>query len=75
MLVRSGNDAANVLAMHIGGSMEGFVKMMNDKAAALGCKNTHFANAHGLDDPSHYTTARDLMTITRHALTLPYFPR
>lgn len=38
MLVRSGNDAANVLAMHIGGSMEGFVKMMNDKAAALGCK-------------------------------------
>lgn len=75
MLVRSGNDAANVLAMHIGGSMEGFVKMMNDKAAALGCKNTHFANAHGLDDPNHYTTARDLMTITRHALTLPYFPR
>lgn len=73
MLVRSGNDAANVLAMHIGGSMEGFVKMMNDKAAALGCKNTHFANAHGLDDPNHYTTARDLMTITRHALTLPYF--
>ena len=73
LLVRSGNDAANVLAMHVGGSIEGFVKMMNDKAAALGCKNTHFANVHGLDDPNHYTTARDLMTITKHALTLPYF--
>lgn len=60
LLVRSGNDAANVLAMHVGGSIEGFVKMMNDKAAALGCKNTHFANVHGLDDPNHYTTARDL---------------
>lgn len=58
LLVRSGNDAANVLAMHVGGSIEGFVKMMNDKAAALGCKNTHFANVHGLDDPNHYTTAR-----------------
>ena len=73
LLVRSGNDAANVLAMHVGGSIEGFVKMMNDKAAALGCKNTHFANVHGLDDPNHYTTAREMATITEYALTMPYF--
>ncbi len=74
LLVRSGNDAANVLAMHVGGTIENFVKMMNDKAAELGCQNTHFANVHGLDDDNHYTTARDLLTITKHALTLPYFP-
>lgn len=74
LLVRSGNDAANVLAMHVGGTIENFVKMMNDKAAQLGCENTHFANVHGLDDYNHYTTARDLLTITKHALTLPYFP-
>lgn len=73
LLVRSGNDAANVLAFHISGSIEGFVQLMNDKAAELGCKNTHFANVHGLDDPNHYSTARDLLTITKHALTLPYF--
>ena len=71
--VASGNDASVAAAEFIAGSEEEFVKMMNDKAAALGCKNTHFANVHGLDDPNHYTTARDLMTITKHALTLPYF--
>ena len=73
LLVRSGNDAANALAFHVSGSIESFVQLMNDKAAELGCKNTHFANVHGLDDPNHYSTARDLLTITKHALTLPYF--
>jgi len=73
LLVRSGNEAANILAQHVGGSIENFVQMMNDFAAKLGCSKTHFANAHGLDDPNHYTTARDLLKISEYALTLPHF--
>ncbi|MBQ2775686.1 MAG: D-alanyl-D-alanine carboxypeptidase [Clostridia bacterium] len=73
LLVRSGNDAANILAQHIGGTIENFVQMMNERAAKLGCTNTHFANAHGLDDPNHYTTARDLLKISEYALSLPHF--
>ena len=46
---------------------------MNDKAAELGCENTHFKNPDGLHDPDHYTTARDLYKISKYALTLPYF--
>lgn len=61
LLVYSANDAANVLADYIGnGSIEAFVGMMNEFAARVGCNATHFANAHGLDDDNHYTTARDL---------------
>lgn len=74
LMVRSGNDAANILADYIGnGSIPAFVDMMNDLAKRLGCKNTHFANPHGLDDPNHYTTARDLLTFTKYALSLPHF--
>ena len=73
LLVRSGNDAANVLAMHVGGTIENFVAMMNELASRLGCSATHFANAHGLDDPNHYTTARDLLKFSEYALTLPHF--
>jgi D-alanyl-D-alanine carboxypeptidase (penicillin-binding protein 5/6) len=68
MLVRSGNDAALALAEHIGGSVEGFAGMMNDTARALGATNSHFANPHGLHDPDHYTTARDLARIMRHGM-------
>lgn len=69
LLVQSANDAANVLADYIGGgSIEAFVGMMNDFVKSLGCQNTHFVNAHGLDDPDHYTTARDLATIYRYCL-------
>lgn len=73
LLVRSGNDAANVLAQYVGGTIPQFVDMMNELAKKLGCKNTHFANPHGLDEAGHYTTARDLLKFTKHALTLPHF--
>ena len=68
MLVRSGNDAALALAEHVGGSVEGFAEMMNDTARALGATNSHFTNPHGLHDPDHYTTARDLARIMRHGM-------
>lgn len=70
LLVYSGNDAANVLADYIGkGDIGVFVGMMNDFAARLGCKQTHFVNAHGLDDDDHYTTARDLGIIYKYCLS------
>lgn len=69
LLVQSANDAANVLADFIGGGdIDTFVGMMNDFVKGLGCENTHFMNAHGLDDPEHYTTARDLVTIYKYCL-------
>ncbi|SEN26675.1 D-alanyl-D-alanine carboxypeptidase family protein [Lihuaxuella thermophila] len=73
LMLRSGNDAAMAIAEHIGGSMEGFVYMMNEKAAYLGLRNTHFANPHGLDAKDHYSTARDLATLTAYALKNPIF--
>ena len=69
MLVSSANDAANVIAHYVGnGSIDTFVDMMNQFAANLGCTGTHFTNAHGLDDPEHYTTANDLAKIYRYCL-------
>lgn len=65
IIVQSGNDACVVMAEGIAGSVEGFVKLMNDKAKQLGLTNSHFANADGLDDPEHYMTARDLATLAR----------
>lgn len=50
-----------------------FVRRMNEKAKELGCKNTHFTNPHGLHNENHYTTARDMATITEYAMTLPNF--
>ena len=50
-----------------------FVQLMNKKAEQLGCRNTHFTNAHGLYNPDHYTTARDMATIAEYAMTLPNF--
>ncbi|MGN0475861.1 MAG: D-alanyl-D-alanine carboxypeptidase family protein [Ruminococcus sp.] len=75
LMISSGNDAALVLADYVGGDsgVDGFVKMMNDKAKELGCENTHFVNPHGLHDPDHYTTARDMYKITSYALMLPDF--
>ncbi len=74
MMVPSGNDAALTLADYVGGGdVQKFVDMMNDKAKALGCANTHFTNPHGLHDDNHYTTAADLTKIARYAMTLPYF--
>lgn len=62
-MLYSANDAALNIAGIIGGSQEGFVEMMNQRAAQMGCTDTHFTNAHGLDDPEQYTTARDLVKI------------
>ncbi len=63
IMVASANEVANAVAEHIGGSQDAFADMMNAKAKELGCKNTHFMNAHGLYDDNHYTTAYDLALI------------
>lgn len=68
LMLRSANDAATAIAIALGGSVEGFADMMNDKANELGLKDTHFENPHGLDSPEHYTTARELAIITAEAL-------
>ncbi len=73
MLLPSGNDAANAAAVSIGGSMNGFVELMNQKAEELGLKATHFANPSGLDAEGHYTTAYDLAQLARYALDNPVF--
>lgn len=64
----SGADGSMGLAYSTAGSEEGFVKLMNEKAAELGMKNSHFANVTGLHDSEHYTTAEDLSILLRHAL-------
>lgn len=68
MLLASGNDAANTTAYVLAGSTQGFAKMMNEKAAELGMKNTSFVTPSGLDDENHYTTAYDLAVLTAAAL-------
>lgn len=68
LMLRSGNDAAVTLAEHIGGSVEGFVHLMNEKAKWLGMTNTNFANPHGLEDENHVSTAYDLAILMRYAM-------
>ena len=76
MMLVSGNDAAEAIAEHVGGSIPNFVEMMNANAERIGTVNTHFSNPHGLPDPyNHYTTASDLALITAHALQNPEFAR
>lgn len=75
LMLKSGNDAAIAIAEHIGGSVEGFCEMMNQKALDLGAENTRFTSPHGLDMPDHYTTAYDLALITRYALNNPVFSK
>lgn len=65
LLLYSANEIAYGLAEHVGGSLENFVEMMNARARELGAVNTHFANASGLYDPNHYTTAYDMAMIAR----------
>ncbi len=69
MLVVSANEACDILAETVAGSVESFVDAMNAKAKELGCENTHFANPSGLNDSEHYTSAWDLYLITKEALT------
>ena len=68
----SANEACNIIAEHISGSISAFVERMNTRAAELGCSGTHFANTHGMPDDNHYTTARDIFLIAcegmRHQL-------
>ncbi|MBI2911567.1 MAG: D-alanyl-D-alanine carboxypeptidase [Chloroflexi bacterium] len=75
LLLPSGNDAALAVADLVAGSEERFVEMMNDRAAELGMRDTHFANPHGLDEDRHFSTANDILRMTRHAMTFPLFAR
>ncbi len=67
MMLKSANEAANGLAEHTAGSIEAFAAMMNEKAASLGCTNSHFVNPSGLNDPEHYTSAYDMALIAQAA--------
>lgn len=75
LMLRSGNDAAVALAIYCGGTVEGFVQLMNDKAHALGLTGTHFENPNGLDSPDHHSTARDLAVLTAYAMENPIFAK
>ena len=67
-MLSSANEACNVIAMYISGSVDAFVERMNQRATELGCTGTHFANTHGLPNDSHYTTAYDLSRIARECV-------
>lgn len=73
MMLTSANDAANVIAVHVGGSVNAFVNKMNEKVKKLGLKDTFFLNPTGLDAEGQYTTARDMAKITKYAMSLPIF--
>lgn len=68
LMLNSANEAANVLAEHISGSVEDFAILMNKKAKSIGCENTNFLNANGMHNDNHYTTAEDLALITKYAM-------
>lgn len=68
LMIPSANEAANVLAEHVAGSVESFATMMNTKAEELGCETTHFVNPNGVHDENHYSSAYDLYLITREAM-------
>ncbi|MBD3110197.1 D-alanyl-D-alanine carboxypeptidase [Bacillus sp. AGMB 02131] len=69
LMLRSGNDAAVAIAEHVGGSLDGFVYLMNQKAEEIGMKNSSFTNPHGLDNTeNHYSTAYDMALLTRYAM-------
>ena len=73
LLLASANDVANLIAEGVGGTIENFIAMMNEKAAELGATNTHFTNAHGLTDVDHYTTAYDMYLIFNEAIKYDVF--
>lgn len=73
MMVASGNDAANVIAQYIGGTIPLFLEELNRYIKSIGCQNTTFYNPHGLHHPKHVTTARDMAQLTREALKNPHF--
>lgn len=73
LMLRSGNDAAVALANYVGGSIEGFAEMMNNKSEEMGLKNSHFIVPHGLDNEGHYTTAYELAKMADYALKIDKF--
>lgn len=73
ILLRSSNDGSVAAAEYLCGSEQQFVQLMNEKAKEMGLTNTHFANAHGLDHPEHYSSARDLTTLARYCIRNPLF--
>ncbi len=73
LMLRSGNDAAVALAIHVGGSIEGFANMMNEKAKEMGLTNSHFVVPHGLDNEGHFTTAYELAKMADYALKIDKF--
>ncbi|MCZ8520584.1 MULTISPECIES: D-alanyl-D-alanine carboxypeptidase family protein [Paenibacillus] len=73
MMLRSGNDAATTIAEHVGGSVEGFAYLMNEKARMIGMKNSSFKNPSGLDEEEHYSTANDMAKLAAYALNNPVF--
>ena len=75
LMLHSGNDAAVALAIYCGGTVEGFAELMNDKARRLGLQNTHFVNPNGLDNPDHYSSARDLAVLSAYAMKNPIFAK
>lgn len=75
LMLRSGNDAAVAIAENVGGSVEGFAELMNNKAKELGLENTHFVTPHGLDNPEHYTTAYELAKLADYALKNEVFAK
>jgi len=75
LMLRSGNDSAVALAEYVGGSVEGFADLMNQKAKELDLKCTHFVTPHGLDNPEHYTTAMELAKIADYALNNEIFAK
>lgn len=75
LLLCSGNDAATQIAISIGGSVEGFAEMMNNKAEELGLEHSHFVTPHGLDNEGHYTTAYELAVMADYALNIEEFAK
>lgn len=73
LMLRSGNDSAVALALHVSGSIDEFAKLMNDTAVDAGATSSHFSNPHGLHEDDHYTTAVDLALITARAMRNPVF--
>lgn len=75
LLLRSGNDCAVALAEHIGGDLNGFAEMMNNKALEIGLTKSNFVTPHGLDNENHYTTAYDMAILTEYALQNEVFSK
>lgn len=72
-MVKSANEACNIIAEHVSGNIPSFIALMNSRAAELGCTGTNFSNTHGLPSSSHYTTARDFSIISMAAVTNTMF--